>query len=72
MESNFEPAVWPEDKLPQEAEGYQQCEICSGKSRVIWGEGNPHAPVVVILDNPGAREDKDGIEYVCGTRQTLQ
>ncbi len=58
--------------MPQEAELYQQCEICTEKSRLIWGEGNPHAPVVVILDNPGAREDKDGIEYVCGTRQTLQ
>jgi DNA polymerase len=27
---------------------------------------------MVILDNPGAREDKEGNEYVCGTRQTLQ
>lgn len=36
------------------------------------GEGNPTAPIFVILDNPGAREDKDGNEYVCPTRQTLQ
>jgi len=27
---------------------------------------------MVILDNPGAREDRDGSNYVCGTRQTLQ
>ncbi|MFD1363364.1 uracil-DNA glycosylase family protein [Lentibacillus salinarum] len=25
-----------------------------------------------ILDNPGAREDRDGNPFVCGTRQTLQ
>ncbi len=72
MASIFEPVIWPEDNLPQEADMYKQCEICSEKSRIIWGEGNPLAPVMVILDNPGAREDKEGNEYVCGTRQTLQ
>ncbi len=72
MESCFEPGIWPEDKLPEAAAGYRECEICTEKSRVIWGEGNPGAPVVIILDNPGAREDKEGNEYVCGTRQTLQ
>ncbi len=72
MDPGFEPAIWPEDKLPKEAEAYQQCEICTQKSRVIWGEGNPQAPILVILDNPGAREDKAGNGYVCGTRQTLQ
>ncbi|MEA4969512.1 MAG: uracil-DNA glycosylase [Candidatus Pelethousia sp.] len=72
MDSRFEPAIWPEDKMPAEAAGYKACEICAGKSRIIWGEGNPRAPIMVILDNPGAREDKEGNEYVCGTRQTLQ
>ncbi len=72
MDPRFEPAVWPEDTSPAEAARYAQCEICTNRSRVIWGEGNPGAPVLVILDNPGAREDKDGAEYVCGTRQTLQ
>ena len=72
MDACFEPAIWPEDKFPEEAGRYQQCELCTQKSRVIWGEGNPEAPVFVILDNPGAREDKDGNEYVCATRQTLQ
>lgn len=72
MDSCFESVIWPEDKFPEEAAGYKQCEICTQKSRVIWGEGNPNASILVILDNPGAREDKDGNEYVCGTRQTLQ
>lgn len=72
MDLNFTPIIWPEDKAPPEAVDYEQCEVCTPKSRVIWGEGDPEAPVVVILDNPGAREDKEGKEYVCGTRQTLQ
>lgn len=39
---------------------------------MVWGEGNPKAPILVILDNPGAREDREGNSMVCGTRQTLQ
>lgn len=72
MDSNFLPMIWQEDKLPSEAASYEQCEVCTEKSRVIWGEGNPKAPIVIILDNPGARENKEGKEFVCGTRQTLQ
>ncbi|MGI6497431.1 MAG: uracil-DNA glycosylase [Oscillospiraceae bacterium] len=72
MDSNFLPSIWQEDNVPLEAASYQQCEVCTEKSRIIWGEGNPKAPIVIILDNPGARETKEGNEYVCGTRQTLQ
>lgn len=72
MDSGFVPAVWPEDKNPAEAVDYLKCEICTPKSRVIWGEGNPGAPIIIILDNPGAREDREGREFVCGTRVTLQ
>lgn len=72
MEARFEPIIWPEDQLSEEADSYRQCEICTQRSRVIWGEGNPKAPILIILDNPGAREDKDGNEYACGTRYTLQ
>jgi len=72
MDSNFMPIIWPEIEAPPEAADYEQCEVCTQKSRVIWGEGNPKAPIFVILDNPGAREDKEGREFTCGTRQTLQ
>src|SRR5699024_10873625 len=40
--------------------------------RMIWGEGNPNAPLMIIIDNQGERKDKEGNEYVCRTRQTLQ
>lgn len=72
MDNNFLPTIWPEDKLPLVAKDYIQCEPCSSKSRIIWGEGNPKAAIYIILDNPGARENKEGIEYICGTRITLQ
>lgn len=71
--NNFTPIIWQED-IPSasDAENYKECEVCTAKSRVIWGEGNPAAPVFIILDNPGERENKDGHEYLCGTRETLQ
>lgn len=72
MDPDYVPVIWPEDEIPSEARNYAECEVCTPKSRVIWGEGNPKAPIVVILDNPGAREDNAGIKYVCGTRATLQ
>lgn len=66
------PTLWPEQKAPLVAADCQRCELAQQRSRIIWGEGNPLAPLLIILDNPGAREDKEGNEFVCGARQTLQ
>jgi DNA polymerase len=62
----------PEDFVPQYAKECNKCELCLQRKRMIWGEGYPRAPVMVLLDNPGAREDNAGIPLICGTRQTLQ
>lgn len=72
MEKVFSPAVWPEAEAPPEVRDCRSCELHRQGSRVIWGEGNPKAPILVILDNPGAREDKEGNPFICGSRQTLQ
>lgn len=72
MHSSFSPVIWPEEVTPTEVMSCRKCELHQQRSRVIWGEGNPKAPVIVILDNPGAREDKNGEPFICGTRQTLQ
>lgn len=70
--NNFCPEMWPEDPTPQDQIDCQCCGLYAQGSRMIWGEGNPDAPILILLDNPGAREDKEGNELVCGTRQTLQ
>lgn len=70
--SGFTPALWPEDKAPAEVLDCRKCELCGQRTRVIWGEGNPEAPITVILDNPGAREDREGNPFVCGARLKLQ
>ncbi|GIO26559.1 uracil-DNA glycosylase [Ornithinibacillus bavariensis] len=70
--SEFCPEVWPEDPVPSCQTDCQECGLYRQGSRMIWGEGNPKAPIMIILDNPGAREDRKGNPMVCGTRQTLQ
>ncbi|USG65041.1 uracil-DNA glycosylase [Brevibacillus ruminantium] len=65
-------AVWPEEKPPAGIENCMDCGLYQHGSRMIWGEGNPHAPIMIVLDNPGAREDREGNPFICGTRETLQ
>ena len=60
---------WPEDAPPA---GVEVAVLRAHGSRVVWGEGNPAAATVGILDNPGAREDPAGLPFVCGTRETLR
>lgn len=59
----------PDMMLPEEQppEGIAHCELCElskQRNRVIWGEGNPGAPLMLILDNPGAREDREFRLYI--------
>ncbi len=72
MKPGFTPVLWPEDTAPAEVLNCRKCGLCRHRTRIIWGEGNPEAPIAVILDNPGAREDKEGNSFVCGARQKLQ
>lgn len=62
----------PEEEAPEEFRQCERCELSKQRTRVIWGEGNPKAPILMILDNPGAREDREGNAFLCGTRETLQ
>ncbi|XEC97399.1 uracil-DNA glycosylase family protein [Paenibacillus tarimensis] len=68
----FKPLYLPEEQPPSHAAQCQKCELSQQRRRVIWGEGNPNAPIFILLDNPGEREDREGQAYVCGTRETLQ
>ncbi|MFD1706116.1 uracil-DNA glycosylase [Siminovitchia sediminis] len=69
---SFCPEIWPEDPVPNSQQACRECGLYEQGTRMVWGEGRPGAPIMVILDNPGAREDRDGNLMVCGTRQTLQ
>src|SRR5690625_3973647 len=63
---------WPEHAMPEGVELDCGSFGLAGHGRLVWGEGNPNASLMLVLDNPGAREDRHGVPFVCGTRQTLQ
>lgn len=65
-------SILPEHAVPEAAAACTACELGGRRSRVVWGEGRPGAPIMVLLDNPGAREDAGGSPFLCGTRQTMQ
>ncbi|MEH7224090.1 uracil-DNA glycosylase [Bacillus sp. JJ1566] len=70
--NSFCPVMWNEDPPPEDQKDCKECGLYQQGSRMTWGEGNPKAPIMIILDNPGAREDREGNPMICGTRQTLQ
>jgi uracil-DNA glycosylase len=70
--SDFCPVLWPEEPTSDHLINCSECGLDKHGTRMVWGEGNPSAPIMILLDNPGAREDREGNEFVCGTRQTLQ
>jgi uracil-DNA glycosylase len=72
MSDYFCPVAWPEESTPGNFTNCCECGLYKHGTRMVWGEGNPNAPIMIILDNPGAREDREGNAFVCGTRQTLQ
>ncbi|WP_243298632.1 uracil-DNA glycosylase [Bacillus litorisediminis] len=70
--SDFCASLWPEEATPEDLINCSECGLDQHGSRMVWGEGNPEAPIIILLDNPGAREDRENKPFVCGTRQTLQ
>ena len=69
----FKGKILPEHWAPADLSEEAKAELLSHSStRLVWGEGNPNAPIFVILDNPGARENRDNEPFLCGTRETLQ
>ncbi|MFJ5768704.1 uracil-DNA glycosylase [Psychrobacillus sp. NPDC093180] len=70
--TKFCPKMLKEEPTPDHLINCQECGLYKQGSRMVWGEGNSEARIMIILDNPGARENRDGESFVCGTRQTLQ
>lgn len=70
MDDSF--VILPEEQAPDDIQHCERCGLFQQRTRVVWGEGNSDASLMLILDNPGAREDREGNEFLCGTRETLQ
>lgn len=47
------------------------CQLAEGRTTVVFGEGNPHAGLMVIGEGPGREEDLQGRPFVGRSGQLL-
>jgi uracil-DNA glycosylase len=62
------------EALPQILDDIGDCRRCrlhEGRTRLVFGVGNEHAPLVFVGEGPGADEDAQGIPFVGRAGQLL-
>lgn len=52
------------EALKNSALSCKNCELCNTRSNVVFGEGNPDTPLVIIGEGPGENEDATGRPFV--------
>jgi len=52
------------DELAQAAQSCMACGIAERRTNVVFGEGNPQSPLVLVGEGPGDTEDKLGRPFV--------
>ena len=55
----------------REAEHCQRCPLHLSRHRVVFGEGNPRASVLLVGEGPGQTEDQQGRPFVGSAGQLL-
>lgn len=56
--------VRPLAEIREEVSTCKTCSLCEGRTNVVFGEGNPHARVMIIGEAPGKNEDLQGKPFV--------
>lgn len=41
-----------------------KCELASTRTQVVFGSGDPHAPLMIVGEAPGKDEDAQGVPFV--------
>jgi DNA polymerase len=59
------------DELRVQAMECRNCELCQTRTNVVFGEGNPDTPMVLVGEGPGATEDATGRPFVGRAGQLL-
>lgn len=65
----FDEAAW--DAVRAEALECTRCDLCSTRTRVVWGSGTPRTKVMVVGEAPGYHEDQQGEAFVGRAGQLL-
>ncbi|MFN0064405.1 MAG: uracil-DNA glycosylase family protein [Myxococcaceae bacterium] len=59
------------DALRQHIGDCQRCKLCSGRTQVVFGVGNPSAELMFVGEGPGEQEDLQGVPFVGKAGQLL-
>ncbi|HEY2738401.1 MAG TPA: uracil-DNA glycosylase, partial [Thermoanaerobaculia bacterium] len=51
--------------------GCTRCRLSEGRSKVVFGSGNPNAELMLIGEAPGAEEDRQGLPFVGAAGELL-
>lgn len=51
-------------QLEAKAQSCKACVLCSTRTNLVFGEGNPNADILFIGEAPGEKEDKQGRPFV--------
>ena len=51
-------------QLAQQISDCTQCPLCEGCEQKVAGQGDPHAPLMLIGEGPGEQEDRQGLAFV--------
>ena len=57
--------------LQATALGCTRCPLANGRTQVVFGEGDPHAGLLVVGEGPGREEDRQGRPFVGRSGQLL-
>ena len=49
----------------------RRCRLCEARTKIVFGTGNEHSPLVFVGEGPGADEDAQGIPFVGRAGQLL-
>ena len=50
--------------LRQECGSCQRCSLADTRTNLVFGDGNPDSPIMLIGEGPGEQEDLSGIPFV--------
>jgi DNA polymerase len=65
----FDDAAW--EAVRAEALVCTRCDLCTTRTKVVWGSGTPLTKVMVIGEAPGYHEDQQGEAFVGRAGQLL-
>jgi DNA polymerase len=59
------------EELNDYCQNCQNCALGRGRTNLVFGDGNPHSPLMFVGEGPGQQEDEMGIPFVGRAGQLL-